>query len=57
MSSSERTKDERRCFGVGDALKCHSGRLRKFHREAPAAELSAELLAKEHLNVRFVVNH
>ena len=43
--------------GVGDALQRRDGRLRELHHEAPGAEVAAELLAKQQLDVRLVVDH
>ena len=31
--------------------------MRKFHRETAGAEIMPKLLAKQHLNIRLVVNH
>src|ERR1700738_1229682 len=42
---------------IGDALKCHWGGLRKFHCEAVRAEVAPELLAKQHFDIRLIVNH
>ena len=42
--------------GVADALKGAVRRLGKFHRESTGAKIAPKLLAKQHLDIRFVVN-
>ena len=39
-----------------NALKRHVTGLGKFHREPTAAKIAPKLLAKQHLNIGFVVN-
>ena len=41
---------------VADPLKRAVRRLGKIHREAAGADIAPELLAKQHLNIGFVVN-
>jgi hypothetical protein len=38
-------------------LKRHVAGLRKFHRETAVAKIMPKLLAKQHLNVRLIVDH
>src|SRR5450759_5044557 len=44
-------------MGLGDALKCHAGGLRKIHREPTGAKIATELLSKQQLNIRLIVDH
>ena len=50
-------QNERPVACIADALKCHGGGLRKFHCEAVGAEVAPELLAKQQLDIRLVVDH
>src|SRR6266487_7145193 len=49
-------QDQRCARRVTDALKGAIRRLGKINREAAGAEVAPELLAKKHLNIRFVVD-
>jgi hypothetical protein len=40
-----------------DALKRHVAGLGKFHREATLAQVAAEMLAEQHLDIRFIVDN
>ncbi len=50
-------QDERLVAGIGDALQRHGGGLRKFHRKAAGAEIAPEMLAKQQLDIRLIVDH
>ena len=41
---------------ISDALKCDGGGLGKLHGEAVGAEVAPEVLAKQHLDIRFIVD-
>ena len=42
---------------VGDLLKRGWSGWGKLHREPASANIMSKLLAKQHLNIRFVINH
>jgi len=49
--------DERHARRVADALKRNWTGLNKLHSEPPGAEVMAEALAKQHLDIGFIVDH
>ena len=57
MLMSDRIRISDAAFGVADALQRVVRGLRKFHGEAAGAQLAPELLAKQHLDIRLVVDH
>src|SRR5262249_11932005 len=50
-------QNKRDLHRISDALKRSGGRLGKLHGKATGAQITSELLAKQHLNVRFIVDH
>src|SRR5665811_636856 len=44
-------------MGLGDALKCQAGGLRKIHREPTGAKIVTELLSEQQFNIRLIVDH
>src|SRR5215211_7116251 len=58
MLMSERIDQYQRCpRRTADQFKRAVCRLRKIHREAAVADVASELLAKQRLNIRFVVHN
>src|SRR5450755_799155 len=50
-------QNDRYARRISDALKRHSARLRKIHREPAGTKIVPELLAEQHLDIRLIVDH
>lgn len=56
MTGGRKDQNERLVASIRNPLKCHRTRLGKFHRKATSAEFTPELLTKQRLDVRFVID-
>jgi hypothetical protein len=50
-------QDERTIARIGDALECGGGGLGKLYGEPASAKVAPELLAKQHFDIRLIIDH